>query len=218
MGAQILLYPLNIDLTGRLVVVVGGGAVAERKVNGLLCTSTDVLVRVVAPEATHVLQQHAEMGRIDWKRVRYTREMLSGAFLVFAATDVRAVNTAAAADARAMGMLVNVADDALGSTFQVPSCVRRGDLLLTVSTGGASPALSRRLRMELEQCYPPAFGIWLERVGKLRMQMQQELLSSRERTAFWRAAMRADVLDMVRNGELEKAEVELRNAALDVGA
>ena len=213
-----MLYPLNVDLTGRLVVVVGGGIVAERKVAGILAAGERSLVRVIAPVVTAQLRALADSGRIDWHSVRYAYGMLEGAFLVYAATDCPAVNAEVAAEAEERDILVNVIDDPSASTFQIPSSVRRGDFLLTVSTGGESPALSRAIRIELEQLYPEAFGQWLERVAHLRREMRTMLSTSRERTAFWRMALRPYILNMVHDGELEKAEVELRNAALDIGA
>ena len=213
-----MLYPLNVDLTGRLVIVVGGGRVAERKVNGIFAADADVSVRVIAPELTELLREFADSGRIEWRRDHYARTMLEGAFLVYAATNSSAVNAAVAAEAKERDILVNVIDDPAASLFQIPSSVRRDAVLLTVSTGGGSPALSRAIRMELEQLYPPSFGIWLERVAHLRSEMRARLPDSEERTAFWRMALYPHILNMVRDGELEKAEVELRNAALDIGA
>ena len=213
-----MLYPLNVDLTGRLVVVVGGGIVAERKVAGILAAGERSLVRVIAPAVTAQLRTLSDCKRIDWHSVCYAHGMLAGAFLVYAATDCPAVNAEVVAEAQERDILVNVIDDPSASSFQIPSSVRRGDFLLTVSTGGASPALSRAIRMELEQLYPEAFGQWLERVAHLRREMRAILSTSRERTAFWRMALRPYILNMVHDGELEKAEVELRNAALDIGA
>ena len=213
-----MLYPLNIDLTGRRVVVVGGGMVAERKVHGILSADATANILVIAPEATAGLHALAEAGRITWRRECYAYGMLCGAFLVYAATDAREVNAAAAAEAEVIGALVNVIDDAARSDFQVPAFMRRGDLLLTVSTGGDSPALARAIRMELEQFSPPSFGMWSERAAILRAKLQEELPTSSARTEFWRTALRPDILNMIRCGELEKAEVELRHAALDIGA
>ena len=210
-----MLYPVNLDLSGRLVVVVGGGAVAERKVRGLLAAE-DVSVRVVAPAVTEVLRALAADERIDWRNECYVRGFLDGAFLVYAATDSPALNAEVAAEAKECGMLVNVIDDPDASSFQIPSSVRRGDFLLTASTGGGSPALA--IRMELEQLYPPSFGVWLERAAILRRELQEALPTSSARTEFWRTALRPDILNMIRCGELEKAEVELRHAALDIGA
>ena len=123
-----------------------------------------------------------------------------------------------AAEAKRRGIPVNVIDDPAASTFQVPASIRRGELMLSVSTAGGSPALSRAIRMELEEMYPPAFGMWLERVSCLRVELQESISSSSARTRFWHTALRPDILTMVRHGAMEKAEVELRNAALDFGA
>ena len=213
-----MLYPLNIDLTGRRIVVVGGGTVAERKVRGILAADAGPFISMIAPEATAGLRVLAEAGRIVWQCERYAHGMLTGAFLVYAATDAPAVNAAVAAEAEEIGALVNVIDDAARSDFQVPATLRRGDLLPTASTGGGSPALARAIRMELEQFYPPSFEIWMERVAVLRAEMRKALPTSRARTEFWRVALGADILSMVRDGELEKAEAELRHAALDIRA
>lgn len=213
-----MLYPLNVDLSGRSLILVGGGKVAERKVRGILSAGTETSICVIAPKITTVLQEHAAAGRLCWKQACYADGMLEGAFLVYAATDLREVNAAVAAEAKRRGIPVNVIDDPAASTFQVPASIRRGELILSVSTAGGSPALSRAIRMELEEMYPPAFGMWLERVSCLRVELQECISSSSARTRFWHTALRPDILTMVRHGAMEKAEVELRNAALDFGA
>ena len=213
-----MLYPLNVDLSGRSLILVGGGRVAERKVRGILSAGTETSICVIAPKITMVLQEHAAAGRLCWKQACYADGMLEGAFLVYAATDLREVNAAVAAEAKRRGIPVNVIDDPAASTFQVPASIRRGELILSVSTAGGSPALSRAIRMELEEMYPSAFGMWLERVSCLRVELQECISSSSARTRFWHTALRPDILTMVRHGAMEKAEVELRNAALDFGA
>ena len=213
-----MLYPLNVDLSGRSLILVGGGRVAERKVRGILSAGTETSICVIAPKITMVLQEHAAAGRLCWKQAYYADGMLEGAFLVYAATDLREVNAAVAAEAKRRGIPVNVIDDPAASTFQVPASIHRGELILSVSTAGGSPALSRAIRMELEEMYPPAFGMWLERVSCLRVELQECISSSSARTRFWHTALRPDILTMVRHGAMEKAEVELRNAALDFGA
>ena len=213
-----MLYPLNVDLTGQLVIVIGGGRVAERKVVGILAARTDVDVRVVAPAVTEPLRMLADSEQIDWQEGCYTKGILEGAFLVYAATDSPAVNAEVALEANERGILVNVIDDPRASSFQIPSTVRRGEFMLTVSTNGGSPALSRAIRMELEHLYPHSFGEWLECAARLRTEMRAQLPNDEQRTEFWRMALRPHILSMVRDGELEKAEVELRNAALDIGA
>ena len=213
-----MLYPLNVDLTGQLVIVIGGGRVAERKVVGILATRTDVDVCVIAPAVTEPLRMLADSEQIDWQEECYTKGILEGAFLVYAATDSPEVNAEVAFEAKERGILVNVIDDPRASSFQIPSTVRRGEFMLTVSTNGGSPALSRAIRMELEHLYPHSFGEWLECVARLRTELRAQLPNDAQRTEFWRMALRPHILSMVRDEELEKAEVELRNAALDIGA
>lgn len=213
-----MLYPLNVDLSGRSLILVGGGRVAERKACSILSAGTEASICVIAPKVTSVLQEHAAAGRLCWKQTCYADGMLEGAFLVYAATNLREVNAAVASEAKRRGIPVNVIDDPAASTFQVPASIRRGELMLSVSTAGGSPALSRAIRMELEEMYPPAFGVWLERVSSLRVELQESVSSSSARTHFWHTALRPDILTMVRHGAMEKAEVELRNAALDFGA
>ena len=213
-----MLYPLNVDLSGRSLILVGGGRVAERKACSILSAGTEASICVIAPKVTSVLQEHAAAGRLCWKQTCYADGMLEGAFLAYAATNLREVNAAVASEAKRRGIPVNVIDDPAASTFQVPASIRRGKLMLSVSTAGGSPALSRAIRMELEEMYPPAFGVWLERVSSLRVELQESVSSSSARTHFWHTALRPDILTMVRHGAMEKAEVELRNAALDFGA
>ena len=127
-----MLYPLNVDLSGRSLILVGGGKVAERKVRGILSVGTATSICVIAPQITTVLQEHAAAGRLCWKQAYYADGMLEGAFLVYAATDLREVNAAVAAEAKRRGIPVNVIDDPAASTFQVPASIRRGELILSV--------------------------------------------------------------------------------------
>ncbi|MDW8144988.1 MAG: precorrin-3B C(17)-methyltransferase [Roseiflexaceae bacterium] len=138
-------YPIVLTNTGRLsAVVVGGGAVGERKVRGLL--ETGAMVRLVSPTATPQLTTWAEEGRITWLRRAYEPGDLAGALLVFAATSERAVNAQIARDAAAAGMLCNVADAPEEGQFHVPAVHRSGGVTIAVSSGGAAPARAVALR------------------------------------------------------------------------
>lgn len=163
-------YPVMLDVTGRRAVVVGGGRVGERKVDGLLEAGAEVLV--VSPEVTPALAARAEAGAIAWRRRPYLREDLDGACLVFAATDRREVNAAVLADARAAGIPCNVVDDPEGCDFIVPAVVRRGDLVLAVSTGGASPAVARKVREALEAHFGPEWAPYLDLLARVREALQ----------------------------------------------
>jgi cobalt-precorrin 5A hydrolase/precorrin-3B C17-methyltransferase len=141
-------YPITlINLRGAPVVVVGGGAVGERKLRGLLAVGA--AVQLISPAITPDLRALAESGTIAWQARPYQQGDLAGARLVFAATDQRAVNAQIASDAAALGLLCNVADDPRAGDFHLPAVHREPGLLVAVSTAGASPARAKRLRDQL---------------------------------------------------------------------
>ena len=203
-------YPMNMVMDGRLCVVLGGGSVALRKVGTLQKAGARVLV--IAPEVLPQLAEMAQAGKIRWQRSSYVQGCLAGAFLVVCATDDMDANRQAAEEARRAGILVNSPAQPELSDFSVPASVRRGKLLLTVSTGNLSPAFSRVLREYLEEVFPPVFGEWLERLPCLREEAKERFGSSREREEFWRSALNERILELVRAGMLDQAEVELRHA------
>lgn len=162
-------YPIFLEVRGRLCLVVGGGAVAERKVRGLL--EQGALVRVVSPTLTPALAAEAAAGHLVHRSRPFAPADLEGAFLAFAATDDPAVNAAVAAAAEAARIPVNVADDPSRSTFLVPSTLKRGDLAVAVSTGGASPALAKRLRAELEEKVGEEYAALARLLGEARREV-----------------------------------------------
>src|SRR5438270_13646127 len=137
-------YPAILMLDGRLGVVIGGGAVGERKVRTLL--EAGARVKVITPEATARLQKLADQARIELHVREYERADLKGAAVVIASTDERAVNQAIYEEALDEGVPVNVVDDPPHCTFIAPSIVRRGDLMIAISTGGTNPATAVRIR------------------------------------------------------------------------
>jgi precorrin-2 dehydrogenase/sirohydrochlorin ferrochelatase len=147
MGDQ--LYPIMLRLDGRTCVVVGGGAVAARKVRGLLMAGARVVV--ISPEMCPELQALADEGSIETHLETYRRGGLSPftPLLVFAATDDPQVNRVAAEDARAVGALVNTTDDSANGDFHNVAVARRGSITITVSTGGSAPALAKQLAAKL---------------------------------------------------------------------
>jgi siroheme synthase-like protein len=137
-------YPVSLDLGGRPCVVVGGGIVAQRRVEALL--DADAAVTVVSPELTPALGDLARGGRIRHVPRTYSPGDLAGAALAFAAADDATVTPALACEARERGIWVNAADDPAHCDFILPGVVRRGVLTVAVGSGGASPALTRALR------------------------------------------------------------------------
>ena len=170
--AAMNLFPINLDISDRKAVIVGGGAVAERKCRSLL--EAEAAVTVIAPVITVELERLHREGKISLQPRLYQAEDLTGANLVFAATDHRAVNRAVAEEAKRLGILVCVADEPTEGTFASPSVLRRGELLLTISTGGRSPALARRIRQDLEARYGPEYAKIVTIVGTFREKLLTE--------------------------------------------
>jgi precorrin-2 dehydrogenase / sirohydrochlorin ferrochelatase len=141
-------YPVLLDLAGRRCVMIGGGLVAERRVEGLVASGAHVIV--ISPRLTPALAALATAGRIEHESRSYREGDLAGADLAFVATDAGEVNAAVAREARERSIWINAADDPARCTFILPALVRRGDLTVAVATGGASPALARAIREELE--------------------------------------------------------------------
>jgi precorrin-2 dehydrogenase/sirohydrochlorin ferrochelatase len=142
-------YPINLNIKGRLCVVIGGGRVAERKVKNLLrCGGR---VKVVSPDLTVLLSKWVSQGKMDYARSEYRTSHLKGAFLVYAATSDRKVNAEIARDAARRRLLVNVADSTAESTFILPAVLRKREISIAVSTNGLSPAKSVRIRDRIKE-------------------------------------------------------------------
>ena len=192
-------YPMMVDLTGRRCLVVGGGRVAERKVALLL--DCGAAVEVVSPVTTPKLTALAAAGTIRLARRAVRPDDLTGAFLIFVATDDPVVNHTVAVQAREAGGLVNVADAPDACTFQVPSAVRRGDLTIAISTGGGSPALAKRLRQRIEATIGPEYEAFLAALRELRVLAREAVPDPAERRAIYRRALDSELFDHAARGD-----------------
>jgi len=195
-GTPMRYYPLFLDIFRRRCVVVGGGKVAERKIERLLACGARV--EVVGKILTPALAALKVNGRIVHHETDYEEALIRGAFLVIGATDNDVVNGRIAGDARALGILVNIVDEPARCDFILPSVVERGDLSIAVSTGGKSPALAKKLRMELDALYGPEYAILLEIMGKLREKMIAEGRPSAENRERFEAVVNSEILDHIR--------------------
>lgn len=196
------LYPVNLVLEGRPCLVVGGGRVAHQKVRGLLDARADVTV--VAPE---ILPAIAATGVTCTERA-YRSPEAGGYRLAIAATGDPAVNQRVHDDAEAAGVWVNSADDPERCTFVLPARVRQGRLLVTVSTGGHSPALSAWLRARLDAELGPEYDVLIGVLAEVRREIQAT--GQGTESLDWRAALDSGILDLVRAGGLEEAKERLR--------
>ena len=159
-----------IGLQARQTIVVGGGQVAARKVEGLL--AADTRVQVISPVLIPELQQLASSGKISFTQRAYQIGDLEGAYLVIAATDDLSVNHAVWDEATKRGCLINVVDDPEHSTFILPAILQRGEMSVAVSTGGGSPALARRLRERLEGLIGTEYGVLTELLAEIRPEIK----------------------------------------------
>ena len=165
------LFPLFLKLTARPTVVIGAGYLAESKIESLLAAGA--YVKVVAPRVNAKIRELADGGELQLEERVYANGDVAGAFLAVAATDDPAVNRAVFAEAEAAHVLVNAVDDPPFCDFYFPSVVRRGDLLVAISTAGQSPALAQRLRKEINALLPLDTGDWLTELGNLRREVLQ---------------------------------------------
>ena len=198
-------YPVFLDLRGRRCVVIGGGEVARRKVESLQAAGAEVTV--VAPRMREMPAGVTITAR------EFRPGDLDGAFFVISATDDRAVNSAVAAEAEARGILINVVDVPAESSVILPAVVRRGEFVLAVSTGGASPALARRLRQRLEQEFGEEYGELIAFLKSLRQAWEPcykaEGIPPAARKAAWEEVLDLPLLDWLRAGR----RVEAKDAA-----
>ena len=199
------LYPVNLDLRERRVLVVGGGSVAARKAEGLLRAGANVTV--VAPVVVPELAQDPD---IRWHERVYRRGEVASYRLAITATDDPAVNAQVARDGEAANVLVNSADDPPNCAFILPAVVTRGDLQIAISTNGRSPAMARWARRRLETIFTDVHARTLDLLSGVRDEARAQLGTSE--LAGWDDALDDDLIDLVAAGRLDEARHRVRSA------
>ncbi|MBQ7629532.1 MAG: bifunctional precorrin-2 dehydrogenase/sirohydrochlorin ferrochelatase [Selenomonadaceae bacterium] len=194
-------YPINLNVENKKCVVVGGGKVAYRKICGLL--EAGAVVEVIAPEVCAEISNLADAGKITLIREKYSAEKISEGLILIAATDDAEVNKFAAEDAHKKNFLVNVVNDFEGDFF-VPSKILRGDFLLTISTGGNSPAFSKFVREMLETEFDSNFGEGLKIIAELRREVKKNLPDDKARIKFWREILTPQLWQLLKSGYLDE--------------
>ena len=192
-------YPIFALIEHKACLVVGGGAVGERKVRDLM--TAGARVTVVSRELTPYLAGLAAQGAIDYRPGDFLDDQVAGMVLVMAATDDPAVNARVSAAAQAQGIWVNVADEPEHCTFIVPAQVRRGELTLAISTGGASPALARRLREDLQQQFGPEYGPYLNLLKRVRTLVLEERRAHPDNARLFHRLVQSPLKDAVAQGD-----------------
>ncbi|HEX5434938.1 MAG TPA: bifunctional precorrin-2 dehydrogenase/sirohydrochlorin ferrochelatase [Candidatus Angelobacter sp.] len=173
------LYPVFLKLERRKILIVGGGSVAEQKIEGVLRSATDVTV--IAPEVTPRIREWTQQGRLNHVPQEFRAGMAEGYFLVIAATDSPVVNHAVYDQARASGALCNAVDDTPYCDFYAPALVSRGEFQIAISTGGNSPALAQRVRKNLETQYGAEYESWTAWLGRMRSMLRRALPAGESR-------------------------------------
>ena len=177
--AHVSLFPILLKLKAKKCVVVGAGKIAAGKAAGLLASGAEVIV--IGPRAADWIQSQARVGKLIWRRRRFLPADVEHAFLAIAATNSNATNDAVYQACVERGVLCNVVDVPERCDFFYPAVVRRGPLQIAISTDGRSPAVARRLRIELERQFGPEYGLWVEYVGKIRREILSRNLAAGER-------------------------------------
>lgn len=191
-------YPVNLDIENRDCLVVGGGQVGTRKVAALVdCRAR---VTLVSPEATDDLKALADAGRIAWRQRPYVEEDLGGMFLVIGATSDETLNRRVHADAQRQNLLCNIADRPEICNFILPAVVRRGDLLIAVSTSGRSPAFAKRLRQSLEKQFGPEYGTFLHVMGGIRGRLLAQAHAPEAHKPLFEQLIDGGLVDLIRTG------------------
>jgi precorrin-2 dehydrogenase / sirohydrochlorin ferrochelatase len=203
-------FPVFLDLKEKRCIVVGGGAVAERKVKNLL--KAGARVKVISPELTAPLSRLRDEKKISHLSRSYRRKDLKGALLAIAATNDRTINERVFREATANRIPVNVVDDPAHSSFIVPSIVHKKDLLVAVSTSGRSPALARLLRQKLEREIGPEYPRFLSLLGRVRKKVLSRGLGPRENQRIFRRLVKDDLLPLIRGKKRRELDQRLRRA------
>ncbi len=197
------LFPVNLNLKGRKCLVVGGGRVAERKVNSLLQCGAEIWI--ASPKLTEKLGKLIKEERINFAGTHYETEYLQDCALAISAVDDPSVNARVADDCFARNIPVNAVDDPERCSFTVPSVLRRGSLCITVSTDGKSPLLSRRIREKLESSFGPEYAEFLDLMGEIRSRVIRDVPDIEKRRRIFQCLIDSDILELIRR-DIEKKE------------
>jgi precorrin-2 dehydrogenase/sirohydrochlorin ferrochelatase len=197
-------YPILLDLEGKIVLVVGGGAVAQRKIESLLEYGASIYL--ISRELTDKLKELVKIGKIRHIGEEFKESHLEKAFLVIAATDDKDLNHRISHSARKKGRLINAVDQPSDCSFIVPSIVKRGDLLISISTSGKSPALAKKIRLELGAQFGGEYETFLILMGQVRKEILALGLSQSENSRIFKQMVDSDMIKALARDDWETVE------------
>jgi precorrin-2 dehydrogenase/sirohydrochlorin ferrochelatase len=195
-------YPIHLDIKNRNCLVVGGGAVGTRKVNTLL--ECGARVSVVSPHPSPQLTELASEGAITLTRRAYRSADLKGLFLVIGATDDENLNQQISTDAAQANTLCNIADRPEACNFILPSIVRRGDLVITISTSGKSPALAKKMRQKLESQFGPEYTEYLLLLGAIRKKLLSQAHEPEAHKDLFNKLIDSDLIQLMQSNKTQE--------------
>ncbi|MEX2415681.1 MAG: NAD(P)-dependent oxidoreductase [Paenibacillaceae bacterium] len=194
-------YPVHLDMNGRHCVIVGGGHIAVRRVHGLV--EAGAKITVISPHCHSDMNRLATEGKVRITLRNYEGEDdLKNADLVFAATNDNIVNRLITDDARKLQIPVNDLGDSKLSTFIVPAVLRRGRLIMSVSTSGASPGLAKRIRNELTACYGVEYELYVDFLSELREWVAEKVANEQCRAMIFHHVLKFDILELIQAEKL----------------
>jgi siroheme synthase-like protein len=196
-------YPIFLDV-GRCVVI-GGGNVAQRRVEGLLAAGA--AVTVVSPAITETLGKWVAQGALRHVARGYKTGDLAGCNLAFVATDDSEANAAIFSEARQRGIWINAADDPKNCDFILPAVVRRGELSVAVCTGGVSPATTRAIREELDAYLTADYARLVQIAGEVRRELKDKSLAASAEA--WNQGLKGEFRRLIAEGKSEQAKTWL---------
>jgi precorrin-2 dehydrogenase/sirohydrochlorin ferrochelatase len=219
-------YPVMMNLQDKRVIVVGGGRVAFRKTTGLIDSGARVVV--ISPKLISEMERLKDDKKIEYIEAHFDESLLDNyldAILIFGTTDDRQVNLKIYNSALNRRLPCNIADVPDLCTFIVPALISQGDLMIAVSTGGASPALARRIREELEKQYGPEYGKMTKLMGELRKRVLNSSCDSDENRKLFLEIIDSELLEAIRQSDFHKVmeilkkilpmEIDVENAVGD---
>ena len=195
-------YPIHLDIKNRDCLIVGGGVVATRKVSTLI--ECGARVTVVSPDPAPELTKLASEGSVTLKKRAYRKDDLTGMFLVIGATDDERLNRQISKDAEQAQILCNIADRPEVCNFILPSIVRRGDLVITISTSGKSPALAKHLRQKLETQFGPEYADFLLLMGAIRRRLLSQAHEPEAHKTLFNQLVDSDLIQLMQAGKTEE--------------
>lgn len=192
-------YPICLDLKNKRCVVIGGGTVAIRKAKRLVECGAEVLI------VSHEIENCGlQIENCLWIKKGYEASDLDKAFLVVAATDNPVINRKVSDDATKANILVNVVDSPELSTFILPALLNRGDLSIAISTAGKCPALSKKIRQDLEQQFGLEYAEFVEILGELRCKIQSEISDEEIRQKIFEHLANSEIIQLIQKGARER--------------